>query len=100
MDIGYRLKQFRLERHLTLETVSKAIGISKAALSQYENNINDPSLKILESLLDFYCIDKEAFLFTKKECIDISFYSEIDKEKAIALHKKELQKFNSNSNKK
>lgn len=96
MEIGHKLKTFRLERHLTLETVSRAIGISKSALSQYENNIIDPSLKILESLLDFYCIDKEMFLFTKKECIDISFYSEIGKEKALALHKKELQKFNSN----
>ena len=96
MEIGHRLKTFRLERHLSLETVSRAIGISKSALSQYENNIIDPSLKILERLLDFYCIDKEIFLFTKKECIDISFYSEIGKEKALALHKKELQKFNSN----
>lgn len=81
MEIGHKLKTFRLERRLTLETVSRAIGISKSALSQYENNIIDPSLKILESLLDFYCIDKEMFLFTKKECMDISFYSEIGKEK-------------------
>lgn len=97
MNIGDELKKFRLERNLTLNAVANAIGISKSALSQYENNIIDPSLKTLYSLLDFYCIDKKSFIFANSECLDISFYSEIGKQKALALHKKEIDNFKKNN---
>lgn len=94
MKIGSKLKQIRKERNLTLETVAKSIGITKGALSQYENDIHDPSYRVLKSLLDFYCVNVNAFILTGKEYLDISFYSDIGKAKALALHDDELQKLN------
>ena len=92
MKIGNKLKELRKERQLTLKTVANAINISVSAMSMYENDQIEPSLSVLKSILDFYCVNVEAFLISGDEYINISFYSEIGKQKALALHKEELKK--------
>lgn len=94
LNIGALLRKVRKERNLTLQTVADAIGISKSLLSNYENNINHiPSNKLL-ALLEFYCIEPLNFIVKGKEYIDISNYSEINKQKVLVIDKeKQIRDF-------
>lgn len=38
-SIGKRIKKLRLERELTLEDISKKVGVTKATINKYESNI-------------------------------------------------------------
>ena len=41
---GYRLKQMRMERKMTLEEMGKVLGTSKQVLSRYENGQRVPKI--------------------------------------------------------
>lgn len=90
MKLGEKLKDIRIGRHLNQNTVAEAIGITKSALSQIKNNVTSPKIDTLNKLLDFYCIDKESFIATGKECLDISFYTDVAKDKALKLHNEQI----------
>lgn len=92
LNIGILLKKVRLERNLTIQTVADALGISKSIISNYERNINNmPSDKLL-SLLEFYHVEPLNFLVKGKEYIDISHYSEMNKQKVLAIDFEESKK--------
>ena len=42
MTIGKRIHDFRVERHMTLEQLAYKIGVTKAMISKYENDVNTP----------------------------------------------------------
>lgn len=67
LSIQERLKDLRVERHLTLEELEAAVGISKSALGSYETDdykeINHGSLVILA---DFYGVSLD-YLFCRTE---------------------------------
>lgn len=44
MSFSEKLKKLRLDRHLSLEAVSKALGIGKSTLYEYKNDVTRPSL--------------------------------------------------------
>lgn len=89
MNLGYLLRKARKERHLTIEAVASELGLSKSLLSNYERNINNiPSDKLL-ALLDFYCIEPLNFLVNGKEYIDITHFSDINKQKVLAINDEE-----------
>ena len=51
---GKRLKRLRKERGETLEYASKAIGISRSALSMYENGERSPRDEIKVKISKYY----------------------------------------------
>lgn len=53
---GERLKDLRTKKHLTQSQLADALGVSKQAISQYENGIRTP--KDYEQIADFFNIDK------------------------------------------
>lgn len=85
MNFGEKLKELRLMKGLTLETVANAIGIGVSTLSEYENNRYDPSSSKMFKLLDFYNIEPFHFLKNGEEYLRITNYSEINKRKVLAI---------------
>ncbi len=56
-DIGKRLKQFRLERGLSLEYVAEKVGISVKKLESIESDICKIRFLLLAQICDVYGID-------------------------------------------
>ena len=46
MDFGKQIKQMRLERKLTQEQLANQLGVSRQAVSNWENNKNLPDLEL------------------------------------------------------
>lgn len=53
---GVNLRILRKKNKLTLEELGKELGISKSAISDYENGHTSPSLGICENLCNFFGI--------------------------------------------
>ena len=63
MTLGEKLKQLRQVRGLTLREVENDCDISNSYLNQLENdNIKDPSPRVLWSLAQFYNASYEEFM--------------------------------------
>ena len=54
MDIGYRLRELREERHLSGRAAATYLGISSAHVSDMENGKAGPSLDLLVRLAKYY----------------------------------------------
>lgn len=55
-DIGIRIKNYRIMKGLTLESLAKRTHISRSALSRYENGKANPSLDVLYLLADIFSV--------------------------------------------
>ena len=70
MDIGYKIKQLRLQKGLTLEELASRCELTKGFLSQLERNLTSPSISTLDDILevlgstlsDFFLEEKEEML--------------------------------------
>lgn len=60
--VGKRLKDIRVKRHLSLQQVSTATGISVTALSLYENGKRYPNNVSLYRLTEFYVVPREKIV--------------------------------------
>ena len=49
-----RIKELREEKNMSLRELAEATGISKTALSYYENCERDPSLTVVKTISDFF----------------------------------------------
>lgn len=52
MDIGYKIKQLRLKKCLTLEELASRWELTKGFLSQVERNLTSPSIATLYDILE------------------------------------------------
>lgn len=50
-------KKLRKEKHLTQSELAAALGISRSAISMYENGEREPDLETLEAIADYFNID-------------------------------------------
>lgn len=57
---GERLKDLRTKKHLTQSQLADALGVSKQAISQYENGIRTP--KDYEQIADFFNVNLDYLL--------------------------------------
>ena len=69
MGIGPQLKAARLSAGYTQESLANAIGVTKGAIGNYENEVSHPREDILYSLLSVLNIDANTLFAwpTKKE---------------------------------
>ena len=49
-----RLKELRTEKNVTQQEIADKIGVSRQVYANWENEINQPDLKMLSSLADIY----------------------------------------------
>lgn len=57
-----RLKELRMEKHLSFVALSKLVGISKSALCEYENNQAEISALNLIKLAKFFGVSTDYLL--------------------------------------
>lgn len=61
-SLGEALKQHRLQCKMTQEFVAEAIGVSRQAVSKWENGASDPSTSNLIALAKLFDISAEYLL--------------------------------------
>ena len=57
MNIGIKIKEARLARNMTQEEFAKKIGVSKNAISNYENGVSTPKLELLCAIMKILDVD-------------------------------------------
>jgi transcriptional regulator with XRE-family HTH domain len=77
MKYGQRISLLREEKQLTQEELAERIGISRAALSHYENNRREPDFETLKDIADFFYVNVDYLLggigrVHKEESVDPS----------------------------
>ena len=60
--LGQRLKQHRTASKMTQEFVAEALGVSRQAVSKWENGTSDPSTTNLLALAKLYGVPAEELL--------------------------------------
>ena len=61
-SLGEVLKDHRIHSHMTQEFVAERLGVSRQAVSKWENGTSDPSTSNLVALAKLYGVDAEALL--------------------------------------
>ena len=56
MDFGKQIKQMRLEKKLTQEQMAEQLGVSRQAVSNWENNKNLPDLELIISMSRLFSV--------------------------------------------
>lgn len=57
-----RLRELRYERHLSMKQLAKAIDTTDAAISNWENEINEPKISYLISLAKYFGVSCDYLL--------------------------------------
>ena len=57
MNIGKKIKDARLSLNMTQEDLAKRIGVSKNAISNYENGVSTPKLELLCAIMKHLEVD-------------------------------------------
>lgn len=73
IELSERLRQLRLDKRLRQDQVAALIGVSKGAVSAYENDIRQPSYDVLIRLANLYRVSTDYLLGRSDErMLDIS----------------------------
>ncbi len=67
MDIGYKIKQLRVQKGLTLEELASRSELTKGFLSQLERNLTSPSISTLNDILEVLGTTLSDFFQEAKE---------------------------------
>lgn len=57
MNIGKKIRDARLALNMTQEELAKRIGVSKNAISNYENGVSTPKLELLCAIMKHLEVD-------------------------------------------
>jgi transcriptional regulator with XRE-family HTH domain len=82
MNIGDKIKHFRMAKELSQKEVATRIGIDQAQYSRIESGKVEPTLSSIQKIADALHIDI-AELFSKEQIADINSY---DKNVVERLH--------------
>lgn len=62
MNYGHRIARLRGARHLTQEELARKLGITRAALSHYENNRREPDYETIEAIAEYFQVSLDYIL--------------------------------------
>lgn len=74
---GDRLKELREESELTQEQLGKLINVTKQAVSNYENNENEPTLDTLVKISDIFNVSLDYLLCRTNQRTNLKINNEI-----------------------
>ena len=78
-EFAIRLKQLRLDKHLRQDQVAALIGVTKSAISAYENDLRQPSYAVLVRFAMLYRVSTDYLLgCSNNRTIDISGLTETE----------------------
>lgn len=66
MSVGDKIQQIRIEKGYSQELVAEQLGVSRQAISKWENDISSPSTDNLIQLSNFFDIPLDYLLKDKK----------------------------------
>ena len=73
VDFSQRLKQLRLDKHLTQAQVAERVGVTASMVSSYETDIRLPSFEVMVRIADLFGVTVDYLLCRQdKRFIDIS----------------------------
>lgn len=73
VDFSQRLKQLRLDKHLTQAQVAERIGVTASMVSSYETDIRLPSFEVMVRIADLFGVTVDYLLCRQdKRFLDIS----------------------------
>lgn len=91
VDFSLRLKQLRLDKHLTQAQVAERIGVTASMVSSYETDIRLPSFEVMIRIADLFGVTVDYLLCREdKRFLDISSLS--DEEAAVVCSMIEILK--------
>ena len=61
-DLAKRLKEVRLERGMSQAQVSKTLGLSRNAYTNYELGLREPSISILKQLCEIFEVSADYLI--------------------------------------
>lgn len=61
IDLGLRLKEFRIKRGLSQAELSRLVGVTASTISQVESNLTYPSLPALMKMAEVLSVDLTSF---------------------------------------
>ena len=67
MEIGKKIRKYRMQNELTLEELASRSELSKGFLSQIENDITSPSIATLNDIVEVLGVDLSTFFKDDKE---------------------------------
>ncbi|NHN29408.1 helix-turn-helix domain-containing protein [Paenibacillus agricola] len=62
MKYGHRIAGLRDEKHLTQEELAHKVGITRSALSHYENNRREPDYETIQKIADFFHVSVDYLM--------------------------------------
>lgn len=62
MIIGQRIKELRLERHISQLTLAKAVGVDKRAVIFWEQEVNEPKASYIVALAKYFDVSTDYLL--------------------------------------
>lgn len=74
-DFGKRLKELRLGKKMTQQSLADAIGVSRSTIEMYEHGKREPDFETQEAIADYFNVNMD-YLFSR---IDVSDLYEIVK---------------------
>ncbi|MCA1019248.1 helix-turn-helix domain-containing protein [Bacillus stratosphericus] len=91
--LGQAVKRLRKEHNKTLEEAAKGIGITFSYLSKIERNAQQPSVKTIEKIADYFGVHKSVLFFDEESWNN---YSEAEKKilSSPTISVEDLKKFN------
>lgn len=91
VDFSLRLKQLRLDKHMTQAQVAERIGVTASMVSSYETDIRLPSFEVMVRIADLFGVTVDYLLCREdKRFLDISSLS--DEEAAVVCSMIEILK--------
>ncbi|AII36488.1 MULTISPECIES: helix-turn-helix domain-containing protein [Bacillus] len=68
-NTGLKLKKLRKSKKLTLRDLADKLGVTHSYLSKIERGVTNPSLKMINSLAEFFDVD-QSYFFTEEKNLD------------------------------
>lgn len=91
VDFSQRLRQLRIDKHLTQAQVAKRVGVTASMVSSYETDIRLPSFEVMIRLADLFGVTVDYLLCRQdKRFVDISELS--DEEASVVCGMVEILK--------
>ena len=73
LHVSEQLRQLRTSRNFSQGQIADAVGVSRSAMSAYENSLRQPSYDILVRLARLYGVSTDYLLgYTNDQMLDIS----------------------------
>ena len=70
MNLGHKLKSLRVNQGLSQNAIAKRIGTTQQNISNYENELTEPSLDCLKRIASEFSVSLDELLLGKSACIE------------------------------